>query len=135
MRAKAGSLGGSPGDLYLLVRVREDEKFQRQENDLIYRMTLTFSQAALGDEDQHQDVRGVGENQNSLRNPERPGVETQGKGIQACQPLGKGRLADPIAVKTPSHLSTREKELFRELREIETRKERSKFESKKDALN
>jgi molecular chaperone DnaJ len=132
---EAGSLGGSPGDLYLLVQVRGNEKFQRQEDDLIYRLTLTFSQAALGDEikiktfDGSEKIKIPPETQNGQV------LRLKGKGFKRVNRWGSGDLLVAIDVKTSSHLSAREKELFRELREIESMKERSKFEGKKDTLN
>ena len=132
---ETGSLGGSPGDLYLLVRVREDEKFQRHENDLIYKLTLTFSQAALGDDVKIKTFDGSERIKIPPETQDGQVLRIKGKGFKHINRWGRGDLLIAIAVKTPSHLSGREKELFRELREIETMKERSKFESKKDTLN
>ncbi len=36
-RGHAGERGGPPGDLYVLVRVAEDERFLRDGNDLVTR--------------------------------------------------------------------------------------------------
>jgi molecular chaperone DnaJ len=44
----AGELGGRAGDLYVLVRVRPDDRFVREGNDLISQVDLTITQAALG---------------------------------------------------------------------------------------
>jgi molecular chaperone DnaJ len=44
----AGEPGGRAGDLYVLVRVRPDPRFVREGNDLISRVDLTITQAALG---------------------------------------------------------------------------------------
>src|SRR5204863_406955 len=44
----AGALGGRSGDLYVLVRVRPDERFVREGNDIFSQVDLTIVQAALG---------------------------------------------------------------------------------------
>jgi molecular chaperone DnaJ len=47
-RGHAGDRGGPPGDLYVLVRVTEDERFVREGNDLITPVDLPAPLAALG---------------------------------------------------------------------------------------
>jgi molecular chaperone DnaJ len=47
-RGHAGEHGGPAGDLYVLVRVAEDERFVRDGNDLISVVDLPAPQAALG---------------------------------------------------------------------------------------
>jgi molecular chaperone DnaJ len=47
-RGHAGDRGGPPGDLYVLVRVREDERFMRDGNDLVSVVDLPAPAAALG---------------------------------------------------------------------------------------
>ena len=44
----AGSLGGRAGDVYVEVRVRPDERFVREGNDVYCTVDLTLPQAALG---------------------------------------------------------------------------------------
>ncbi len=45
---EAGINGGPEGDLYVVLTVEEDDVFERQGQDLVYRATITFPQAALG---------------------------------------------------------------------------------------
>jgi molecular chaperone DnaJ len=47
-RGHAGERGGPPGDLYVLVRVQEDERFVRDGNDLVHVLDLPAPSAALG---------------------------------------------------------------------------------------
>ena len=47
-RGHAGERGGPPGDLYVLVRVAEDERFVRDGNDLVTVLDLPAPSAALG---------------------------------------------------------------------------------------
>ena len=47
-RGHAGERGGPPGDLYVLVRVRDDDRFVRDGNDLVHVLDLPAPDAALG---------------------------------------------------------------------------------------
>src|SRR6185436_6127044 len=47
-RGHAGERGGPPGDLYVVVRVRADERFVRQGDDLVTVLDVPAAQAALG---------------------------------------------------------------------------------------
>ncbi len=47
-RGHAGEQGGPPGDLYVLVRVREDERFMRDGDDLVTVADVPAPAAALG---------------------------------------------------------------------------------------
>ena len=47
-RGHAGARGGRPGDLYLLVHVEPDPRFERHGEDLITRIDVPFTDAALG---------------------------------------------------------------------------------------
>ncbi len=44
----AGQGGGEYGDLYITVRVREDPRFKRSGQDIIYEATIDYTQAVLG---------------------------------------------------------------------------------------
>ena len=47
---EGGTRGGPSGDLYVVIRVKNHEFFQREGNDVYCEVPLTFMQAALGDE-------------------------------------------------------------------------------------
>ena len=48
-QGQAGTLGGPPGNLYITVEVEEHARFEREGDDLIYPLHVSFPQAALGD--------------------------------------------------------------------------------------
>ncbi|MGH7523606.1 MAG: DnaJ C-terminal domain-containing protein, partial [Gemmatimonadales bacterium] len=43
-----GPRGGPPGDLIVLIEVKPDDRFERQGDDLLFELPVSFSQAALG---------------------------------------------------------------------------------------
>lgn len=47
-RGGVGDPGGRPGDLYVEIRVRPDERFERHGADLVHRARLGVAEAALG---------------------------------------------------------------------------------------
>jgi molecular chaperone DnaJ len=47
-RGGVGQHGGTPGNLYIDVRVRDDERFIREGDDLVTVLDLTITEAALG---------------------------------------------------------------------------------------
>ena len=49
-QGEPGRNGGPPGDLYILLRVRKHQFFERKGQDILCEMPITFVQAALGDE-------------------------------------------------------------------------------------
>ena len=114
----AGGLGAPPGDLYVNVRVQPHKLFDRQENDVLYMLTLSFPQAALGVELDVPTLEGT----SKLRIP--AGTQSgslfrlKGKGVPHLgRPNRRGDQLVTVDVTTPEHLSKRQKELLEELQQ------------------
>lgn len=113
---EAGERGAQPGDLYIVIRVKEHDFFERDGNDIWCEIPVTFVQAALGDEITVPTLYG----RETLRIPE--GTQTgsvfhlKGKGMPRLgNGVAKGDQHVRIVVQTPTRLNERQKELFREL--------------------
>jgi molecular chaperone DnaJ len=115
-RGHAGERGGPPGDLYVLVRVSEDERFLRDGSDLVTLVDVPAPAAALGTTvtvptlDGDEEIEVVAGTQ--------PGtvVTLRGRGMPT---LGRGRRGDQqvvLNVVVPRNLSARQSELLEELR-------------------
>ncbi len=134
-----GRHGGPPGDLYVVVHVKPDPDFSRDGSDVISEVSVGFTQAALGTTRKIRTLDGPEE----VRIPAgiQPGQEgvLEGKGIPYRRGYGRGDHRIRVKVSIPRKLSSREKELLRELAEV--RKERVEPGSKgllgkvKDAFN
>ncbi len=111
----AGPKGGSAGDLYIVVHVKQHPYFLRDNDDIIYEQIISFAQAALGTD---LDVPGLEEKLN-LKIPS--GIQSgtilrlRNKGIPHLRRYGRGDELVRIVVETPSKLTGRQRELFEEL--------------------
>jgi molecular chaperone DnaJ len=117
---EAGSRGGPPGSLYVVIHVREHPVFQRDGKDLRVLLPVTFSRAFLGGETKVPTLEGS----ESLRIPE--GVQSgttlrvKGKGIPSPNGSARGDLYVTLRVVTPRPGRDKKlKDLFRQLAEIE----------------
>lgn len=113
-----GVNGGPPGDLYVQIQLKAHQVFQRDHDDLHCEMPISFTTAALGGEIEIPTLDGAA----SIKIP----AETQsgkifrlrGKGIKGVRSHVHGDLLCHMVVETPVHLTDRQKELLRELEEI-----------------
>jgi molecular chaperone DnaJ len=111
----AGEMGGPPGDLYVVVHVREHEFFKRQGNNLFCEIPVRFAQAALGDEIA---VRTIDGGVARMKMP--PGTQSgtvfrmKNRGMPDLKGYGRGNMLVRVKVVTPTKLSKRQKELLRE---------------------
>jgi molecular chaperone DnaJ len=114
-RGHAGERGGPSGDLYVLVRVAEDERFLRDGSDLVTVVDVAAPAAALGATVTVATLDG--EESVDVPAGTQPGtvVTLRGHGMPA---LGRGRRGDQrvvLNVVIPRNLSERQRELLDEL--------------------
>jgi molecular chaperone DnaJ len=112
----AGERGGPPGDLYVLVRVSEDERFLRDGNDLVTVVDVPAPAAALGATVTVPTLDG--DERVEVAPGTQPGavVTLRGRGMPT---IGRGRRGDQrvvLNVVIPRNLSGRQRELLEELR-------------------
>jgi molecular chaperone DnaJ len=115
----AGPRNGPHGDLLVMLDIKEDDRFERQGDDLVYDLPVSFSQAALGGE--HSVPTPYGEER--LKIP--PGTQPEtvlrlrGKGLPILGQDAKGDLLVRVRVWTPERLTEEQEQLFRELGKLE----------------
>jgi len=115
-RGHEGEHGGAPGDLYVLVHVREDPRFVRDGDDLVTVLDVQAPLAALGTTVEIPTLDGSA----SLEVPAgtQPGtvLPVRGAGMPTLRRPGRsGDLRVVVAVVVPRKLSKRQKKLLREL--------------------
>ncbi|HEX2451470.1 MAG TPA: molecular chaperone DnaJ [Gemmatimonadales bacterium] len=115
----AGPRNGPNGDLVVMLDIKDDERFERQGNDLVHDLPLSFSQAALGGEFDVPTPIGS----ERIRVP--AGTQTgtllrlKGKGLPALGQSSLGDLLIQVHVWTPEKLNPDQERLFRQLAAIE----------------
>ena len=113
---EGGFLGGSPGDLYVLVHIRAHEIFVRQGPHLYCELPLSFAQVALGATVEVPVLGGTAE----LTVPAgtQPGqrLTLKGKGMPHLRGRGHGDAIYEATVEVPTRLTARQRELLEEFR-------------------
>jgi molecular chaperone DnaJ len=120
---EAGWRGGPSGDLYVVLHVRPHEIFQRDGDDLLCEVPVSFVQAALGAEIQVPTLDGPA----TVKVPAgtQPGTmfRLKGKGVKNIQGYGFGDLHVRIHVEVPTHLSSAQKAKLEEFAALCSEKE------------
>lgn len=108
-----GLRGGPSGDLYIILRVKPHDFFEREGDDIYCEIPLTFAQAALGDEIEIPTLT----EKVKLKIPAGTQTDThfrlKGKGVPRLRGYGQGDQHVKVVVVTPANLSEEQKELLR----------------------
>jgi molecular chaperone DnaJ len=116
---QAGPRGGPPGDLVAVVEVEDDPRFHRQDDDLVYDLPVSFSQAALGGEFTVP-VPGGPVNVSVPAGTQSGSVITvRGSGLPAVNTSRRGDLHIRVRVWTPARVTPEMQQLFERLRAVE----------------
>ena len=112
-----GTNGGPPGDLYIEIRLKKHDIFERDGDDLHCQVPVSFITAALGGEIEVPTLDGKA----AIDIPEGTQAGKQfrlrGKGIKGVRASYPGDLYCHIAVETPVKLTEHQRKLMRELEE------------------
>jgi molecular chaperone DnaJ len=119
-RGHAGELSSRPGDLYVLVRVREDERFVRDGDDLVTVIDVPAPQAALGASVQVPTLEGDAALE--LAPGTQPGeiVTLRGHGMPSLRRGRRGDMRVVVNVVVPRRLSSEQRELLHQLNDTLT---------------
>lgn len=112
---EGGGFGGPPGDLYVVLRVREHSYFERDGSDLHCTVPISVAQAGLGTDIKVPTLDG----QERLHIPEgtQPGAvfRLRGLGIPRVEERGRGDLYVHVQVVIPSQISREQRRLLESL--------------------
>jgi DnaJ-class molecular chaperone len=109
-------LGGSRGDLYLMVSVRPHARFQRDGVDLRTQVEVPLTAAVLGGEAEVTTLDGRIMLKIPALTQNGKVFRLAGKGMPHLNGSGRGDLFARVNVKLPEKLSEKERKLFEELR-------------------
>jgi len=127
----AGYNGGPPGDLIVVVHVKEDKNFLRDGMNLWSEVTTTYPKLVLGGE---ETVKTIDGETISLNIP--PGTQIGGvlrlanKGLPKLNQSARGNMFVRVKMDVPTKVSPYEKELLGKLDEQAGRKPAGKSKSK-----
>jgi len=112
-----GTNGGPPGDLYIEIRLKKHDIFERDGDDLHCAVPISFTTAALGGEIEVPTLAGKA----AIDIPEGTQAAKQfrlrGKGIKGVRSSYPGDLYCHITVETPVKLTEHQRKLLKELDE------------------
>jgi molecular chaperone DnaJ len=130
-----GRNNGPRGDLYCYIRIKPHEFLQRDGNDLIAVVPISFTQATLGASIDVPSLNGT----RALKIP--PGTQygsifrIKGHGLPDMRTHRTGDQLVQITIETPARLTTKQQELLREFAKTENKtvspKSKSFFEKLK----
>jgi molecular chaperone DnaJ len=114
-RGHAGEAGAPPGDLYVLVRVRPDERFLREGDDLITALAVPAPVAALGGALKAQTLDGPQEIEVPAGTQPGEIITVKGQGMPELRRGRRGDLRVVVDVVIPRRLSEEQRDLLRRL--------------------
>ena len=117
-----GRQGGPNGDLYCYVKIKAHEFLQRDGNDLVAVVPISFTQAALGATIDVPSLEGT----ERLKVP--PGTQygsvfrIKGNGLPDIRTRGKGDQLIQVTIETPAKLNATQQGLLRQFSELENKR-------------
>ncbi len=126
----AGKRGGIAGDIIVIFKEQEHEYFIREDDDIIYDLTISFPEAALGTEVDVPTLNGKARLKIDSGTPSGKLLKMRDKGIRHLNHSGRGDQIVRIYVHVPKKINSKEKELLKELSELPNFKPSDKDEEK-----
>ena len=127
-KGHAGYNGGPNGDLYIHVRVKKHDDFNREGDDIYLEVPISITQAILGDNIDVPTVYGSV----SLKIPAGTQSHTKfrlkGKGAKNVRTKVSGDQYVIVIVEIPKTLNSKEKQLYEQIKKLEGEKEESVWE-------
>jgi molecular chaperone DnaJ len=115
---ESGPNAATPGDLYVVLHVRDHPLFVREGTDVVCEVPLSFAQAALGAEIDVPTLEGAAKVKIPAGTQSGQAFRLKGRGIADINGYGRGDEIVRIVVETPRKLSSRQRELLEEFARI-----------------
>ncbi|MCQ2588027.1 MAG: molecular chaperone DnaJ [Treponema sp.] len=129
-QGNAGENGGPAGDLIVVLNIEPHQFFERDDINLYCAVPVSMTQAALGCE---IEIEGLDSKKISFKIPDGTTngklLRIKGEGVPIANSTKKGDLYVKIIVETPSHLSSKQKDLLKQFMEIENPTNQPKLKS------
>ncbi|MBL8351230.1 MAG: molecular chaperone DnaJ [Burkholderiaceae bacterium] len=112
-----GTNGGPPGDLYIEIRIKEHDIFERDGDDLHCTVPVSFTTVALGGSIEVPTLAGKAEIELPEGTQHGKTFRLRGKGIKGLRSSYPGDLYAHVSVETPVKLTEHQRKLLKELDE------------------
>ncbi|MFZ1218346.1 MAG: molecular chaperone DnaJ [Chthoniobacterales bacterium] len=111
---EAGIRGGSAGDLYVVIHVKEHSIFQREEDNLYCEVPITFTLAALGGEIAVPTLEGKANLKVPAGTQSGQMFKLRGKGVLNVNQRDRGDLMARLVVEVPTRLNNEQRQKLEE---------------------
>lgn len=118
----AGPQGAPSGDLYVVVHIAEDTRFERQGPHLHTHVPISFSVAAMGGDADVPTLDGKAEVKVPAGTQPGTTFRLRGKGLPEMQSGRRGDLLVTVTVEVPKKLNSEQKRLLRDFEEAGKKK-------------
>ena len=115
---EAGVNGGPSGDLYVVVALKKHAIFERDGADLHFEFPISFSVAALGGDVEIPTLDGNAKMKIPQETQTGATFRLKGKGVKPVRDNYTGDLLCHVVVETPVKLTDRQREILRELEDL-----------------
>ncbi len=115
---EAGLRGGPPGDLYVVIHIKEHEVFEREESNLFCEVPVSFSIATLGGEQQVPTLEGQAQLKVPAGTQSGTAFKLRGKGIPSLNSGARGDLIVRLIVEVPTKLNADQRAKLAEFAEL-----------------
>lgn len=107
--------GGTPGDLYVILHVKEHPLFERHDLDLLIQVPVPLDVATLGGEVEVPTLEGTSRIKIPAGTQSGRLLRLKNKGVRDPRGMGFGDLHIRVQVETPSKIGGKIKKLFEQL--------------------
>jgi molecular chaperone DnaJ len=111
---EGGIRGAPPGDLYVVIHIKEHKVFRREDDDLYCEVPIAFSLAALGGELDVPTLEGKAHLKVPVGTQSGQMFKLRGKGITNVNGRGRGDLFARLIVEVPSRLNAEQRRRLEE---------------------
>jgi molecular chaperone DnaJ len=115
---EAGIRGGPPGDLYVVIHIKEHEVFEREGEHLFCEVPVSFTTAALGGEARVPTLEGEAQLKIPAGTQSGTAFKLRHKGMPILNTNGRGDLVVRVLVEVPTKLNQEQRNKLEEFAEL-----------------
>ena len=115
---EAGIRGGPPGDLYVVIHIKEHEVFERDGDGLYCEIPISFTTASLGGEVEVPTLEGKAHLKIPAGTQGATVFKLRGKGIPSLNSTTRGDLMVRVLVEVPTKLNSEQRRKLEEFAEL-----------------